>query len=64
MITIATNKDGDLDQTHAYYVSSWFPMGFHENHHLLAALSQLTIHLMDDMLYLKVEAMLPLIQLS
>ncbi|MBQ4483532.1 MAG: hypothetical protein II934_00810 [Prevotella sp.] len=30
MITIATNKDGDLDQTHAAYNSSWFPMGFHE----------------------------------
>ena len=30
MVTIATNKDGDLDQTHAAYNSSWFPMGFHE----------------------------------
>lgn len=30
MITIATNKDGDLDQTHANYNSSRFPMGFHE----------------------------------
>ena len=30
MITIATNKDGDLDQTHAAYNSSRFPVGFHE----------------------------------
>lgn len=30
MVTIATNKDGDIDQTHEIYNSSLFPMGFNK----------------------------------
>ena len=41
-----------------------FLWDFTKNHYLLVVLSQLAIQIFDDMLYLKAEAMLPLIQLS